>query len=239
MKRVLLLILPLAVIVSSCGYIGGKRVKGNGNVRTEDRTPGNFSGIASHGSFNVFVSTGPQSVRIEGDENLLQFIETYVEGSTLNIETRDGYWLKPKRDISIYITSPTFSSIQSYGSGDIIGRSPISDSTKMDVGVTGSANIDLEINAPIVDADITGSGDIKLRGETKSFKTEIHGSGNIRAMDLRSEETVVNIAGSGDAEVFASVRLKIEVAGSGDIRYRGNAQVSSNIAGSGGVRKVD
>ncbi len=239
MKRVLLFVLPLAVIISSCGFVGGKRVRGNGNVRTEDRTPGSFTGVASHGSFNVFVSTGPQSVRIEGDENLLQYIETYVEGNTLNIETKDGYWLKPRRDINVYITNPNFSSIQSYGSGDIIGRSPISDSVKMDVGVTGSANIDLEINSPVVVAGITGSGDIKLRGETKAFKSEIHGSGNVRAMDLKSEEAEVNIAGSGDAEVYASVKLKIDVAGSGDIRYRGNAQVSSNIAGSGGVRKVD
>jgi len=239
MKSVLLLILPLAVIVSSCGYIGGKRVRGNGNVTTVTRTPGNFSGVASHGSFSVFVSSGPQSVKIEGDENLLELIETYVEGNTLTIETRDGYWLKPRREIKVFITSPTFSSIHSYGSGDIIGQSPISDSTKMDLGVTGSANIDLEVNAPVVDADITGSGDIRLKGQTKSFKTEIHESGNIRAIDLKSEETIVSIAGSGDAEVFASVKLKVDVAGSGDIRYRGNAQVSSNIAGSGGVRKVD
>lgn len=239
MKSVLLLILPLAVIVSSCGYIGGKRVRGNGNVNTVTRTPGSFSGVASHGSFRVYVSSGPQSVKIEGDENLLELIETYVEGNTLNIETRDGYWLKPRREIKIFISSPTFSRIHSYGSGDIIGETPIGDSTKMDLGVTGSANIDLEVNAPVVDAGITGSGDIRLKGATKSFKTEIHGSGSVRAMDLKSEETEVSIAGSGDAEVFASVKLKVDVAGSGDIRYRGNAQVSSNIAGSGGVRKVD
>jgi hypothetical protein len=239
MKSVLLLILPVAVIVSSCGYIGGKRVRGNGNVTTVTRNPGTFSGVASHGSFNVYVSSGPQSVKIEGDENLLELIETYVEGTTLTIQTRDGYWLKPKRDIKIFISSPNYSSIQSYGSGDIIGETPISDSTKMDLGVTGSANIRLEINAPVVDADITGSGDINLKGQTKSFKTEINGSGSVRAMDLKAEEAIVNIAGSGDAEVYASVKLKIDVAGSGDIRYKGNAQVSSNIAGSGGVRKMD
>jgi hypothetical protein len=90
-----------------------------------------------------------------------------------------------------------------------------------------------------VDAEINGSGNIDLKGETKRFNGEIRGSGNVRAMDLKSEDATVKIYGSGDADIFASVRLDVHVAGSGDVNYKGNAQVSSSIAGSGRVKKVD
>jgi hypothetical protein len=58
-------------------------------------------------------------------------------------------------------------------------------------------------------------------------------------MDLQSENTTVKIYGSGNADVFASVKLDVHVAGSGDVRYKGNAQTSSSIAGSGSVKKID
>ena len=97
----------------------------------------------------------------------------------------------------------------------------------------------MEVDAPEVSAEINGSGNINLSGQTKKFEGNISGSGDIRAMDLKSEETKVRIMGSGDADVYASVKLDIHVAGSGDVRYKGDAQVNSNIAGSGNVRKVN
>ena len=88
-------------------------------------------------------------------------------------------------------------------------------------------------------AEVRGSGNMNLIGDTKSFRGEIVGSGDIRAFELKSEETTVKIVGSGDAEVYSSVKLNVNVAGSGDVRYKGGAQVDSHIAGSGGVKKLD
>jgi hypothetical protein len=239
MKKSLLLVLVAFGLFTSCRLVTGKRIRGNGNLKTEQRSPGSFKGVASHGSFNVYVSNGDQSVKIEAEENILPYIETYVDGSVLHIETKENFWLRPDREVKIFISSPDFESIHSYGSGDIIGQSKITDSTKLELGISGSANIKMDVDAPQIDAEIDGSGDIDLKGETKSFKGEIHGSGNVKAMDLKSEDATIKIYGSGNADVFASVKLDVHVAGSGDVNYRGNAQVSSSIAGSGRVKKID
>lgn len=239
MKKILLLSLISITLFSSCHFITGKRVRGNGNVRTEQRSPGSFDAVASHGSFNVYVANGEQSVRIEAEENLLPFIETYVEGSVLHIRTRENFWLRPNREVKILVSSPDFSSIHSYGSGDIIGQSKITDSSKLSLGVSGSADIKMDVESPEIDAEISGSGDINLTGTAKTFKSEIHGSGNVRAMNLQSDEARVEIFGSGNADVFANTKLDVHVAGSGDVRYKGNAQTSSNINGSGSVKKVE
>jgi len=239
MKKIFLFAAIIVTLFSACRYVAGQRIRGNGNVRTEERTPGSFNSVASHGSFNVYVSTGPQSVKIEAEDNLLPYIDTYVEGSVLKVETKENYWLRPSRQIKIYVTSPDFNSIRSYGSGDIIGMSKITDSSKLELGVNGSANIKMDVNAPDIDAEINGSGDINLTGETKKFNGEIRGSGNVKALDLKSEDATVKIYGSGNADIFASVKLDVHVAGSGDVNYKGNAQVSSSIAGSGRVKKVE
>ncbi|MFI5185628.1 MAG: head GIN domain-containing protein [Chitinophagales bacterium] len=239
MKKIFLFVLPAIVFFSSCRYVTGERIRGNGNLKTEERSPGSFKSVASHGSFNVYVSSGEQSVKIEAEDNLLPYIETYVDGSVLHVQEKDNFWLRPSREVKIFVSLPDFESIHSYGSGDIIGQSKITNSSKLSLEVNGSANIKMDIDAPEIDAETNGSGDIDLKGSVKSWDGEIHGSGNIKAMDLKSENAIIKIYGSGDADVFADAKLDVHVAGSGDVRYRGNAQVSSSIAGSGKVKKVD
>jgi hypothetical protein len=240
MRNFLLLLLSVAVFSGSCRFVGGERVRGNGNLKTEDRTQSGFKGVESYGSFDLFVSSGATaSVKIEAEENILPYIETYMDGDILKIDTKDGYWLKPQRSIKVFVTAPDYRRIKSYGSGNITGENKITGTGKLDLGVTGSADIKMEVDAPAIDADISGSGNIHLNGTTKSFHSTVSGSGDVRAYDLMSEETKVRIAGSGNADVYASVSLDVNVAGSGDVRYRGNGKVNSNIAGSGNVKKVD
>ena len=94
--------------------------------------------------------------------------------------------------------------------------------------------------APEVAAGLSGSGKIKLSGQTQKFSGDVSGSGDIRAMELMAEESNVQISGSGDVDVYSSVKVSANISGSGDIRYKGGAQVvSSNISGSGGVKKID
>jgi len=241
MRNVFLLITVVLVSLSSCRFGGGKRVKGNGNVITKEVNHGDFTKVEQKGSFDVYLSNAPStSVKIEAEENLIEYIETYVNNNTLVIRTKEGYSLRPDRDVKIYIAAPHLSDIQSSGSGDIISQSLISDSTKMSFGIRGSANIQVEVNAPEIDAEIRGSGDMELKGQTRKFRAEVNGSGNIKALELKAEDTDIEIKGSGDADVFASSSLNVNVRGSGDVRYKGNApKVTNDIKGSGSVTKTD
>ena len=210
-------------------------------MRTEDRNITGFDGVESSGSFDVYVSSGSsESVKIEADENLLSLIETYKEGNTLHIKTKQGFWLQSSNGVKVHVTAPNYTKIHSYGSGNIISQNKITGSGPLDLGVTGSADIKVDVEAPEISADITGSGNLFIKGETKKFKSDVNGSGSVKAFDLKSEDTKVDISGSGDAELYASVKLDVSVSGSGDVRYKGNAtQVSQHVSGSGSVRKVE
>lgn len=240
MRQLLFLLLAATITLPSCRYAFGKRIRGNGEVKTEDRSLGNFSGVSSYGPYNVFISQDSNyKVSVEAESNLLQYIETYVENGELKIRTKEGYWVSNSREISIHVTAPSFTAIKTVGSGDIVSQSKINNSSPIALEATGSGDIKASLNAPEVKAEVTGSGSINLDGETKTFNGQITGSGNIKAFDLKSENADVEILGSGNADVFASVKLSVEVNGSGDVKYKGNGQVASNIHGSGSVKKVD
>lgn len=239
MKYFLVLLLG-AGIFFSCRYMGGERIRGNGNAETEQRSLSSFDGLVSHGSFDVYVTTSDNySVQVEADENLLPYIETEVEGGTLKISTRRGYNLRPRRNIKITVAAPYFNELSSHGSGNIRGENLLKANERARLHLFGSGNIDVDIEAPSVDASISGSGNISVAGTSNRVSSSIHGSGDIRAADLKAEEAKVEIAGSGNVEVNASEKLDINIMGSGGVKYRGGAQVNTNIAGSGSVRRID
>lgn len=55
MKQRLLLLIVLAVIISSCNYIGGERIRGNGNMKVENRTISSFDGVYVSGNTDIYV----------------------------------------------------------------------------------------------------------------------------------------------------------------------------------------
>lgn len=189
---------------------------------------------------DVFLTQGAaHSVRIEADKNLLPYIETEMDGDELEIGSRRGYNLRPRAGIKIYVTAPAYEEVQVSGSGDIVSQTKLSGTNALRAKVRGSGDIKLDVDVPQTEAEIAGSGTIILTGKTRNVKAGIMGSGDIKGFDLLSEAADVDIAGSGNAQVFASKQLNVDVKGSGDVQYKGNPAVNQRIAGSGGVRKVD
>jgi hypothetical protein len=239
MKKWAVLIVLSSILVANCRFTG-KRIKGNGQVVTENRSTGSFEGISSSGSFDVYVAIGsPASVKIEAESNILPYIETYVDQNMLKVRTKGNVWLRPRRSLKIFVTAPRLTKIYSDGSGDIIGQTPIVDPSKLDVSMEGNGNIKLDVDAPEVKAKLTGNGGIQLKGQSKTLDCNLTGNGNIKAFDLMAEQTKVRILGNGDAEVFASVKLDVSVAGNGNVRYKGNAQASTHITGNGNISRVN
>jgi hypothetical protein len=218
-------------------------VRGNGNIKTEDRSVGSFKNVDVSGATNVYVSQGQDgqhSVKIEGDENLLQYIEISQEGDKIIVRDRPGYNLQPSDNMKIYVTSPVFNNIDVSGACDIIGQNKIVNPENLEFHLSGAGDIKMEVDAPGLRAEISGSGSIDLKGQTKDLELTMSGAGNANCYDLMAENTKVDISGVGSAEVFASVKLDAEVSGAGSVSYKGNASnVSQHISGAGSVTKAN
>jgi hypothetical protein len=239
MRHGIYYVTAIAVLLFSSCIDFGKRVEGNGKIVTENRHASRLSKIKLQGHLEVIVEQGAESVKVETDENLLPYIITENEGDWLKIKTKDHINFSTSQPIKVYVSSPEIRSLSIDGSGDITGKSVFTSSEKMSFEISGSGDIEFSVHAPYVDADISGSGNLHLAGETKEVAVDVAGSGNYNGGDLKAETARVNVAGSGNAFVFADINLKASVAGSGGIKYRGNATIEKDIAGSGSVMKAE
>lgn len=240
MKRLFFLAILFTVTLSSCHYINGKRIRGNGVMKTENRNAGTFNGIHVSGAIDVYVKQDSiSSIRVETDENLLEYLLTEIEGGTLRIHQKEGTNLKPSKSIKVYVSSPSYKNFEASGACDFFGENIITSTEPITIDLSGASDVRLELKAPKIDAELTGAGTITLRGETKDLIVDGSGSTDIKCFEMMAENTQVELSGAGDAEVFASVKLDVHVTGAADVKYKGNPSVSQKVSGAGSVKKVD
>lgn len=235
----LFLLSTAALLLASCNILGGKRVSGNGNIVTQTPAVSSFHSVEAHGSVTIRVrQEAANVVRIETDENLLNYLDVYTENGTLVVKPKKGYNLKPSKKLVVYTSAPAYKSIAVSGSGDIVGENTLTGNEPLDMDVSGSGRIDMEVALSKVSANVSGSGDVYLKGNSREFSGSISGSGSIKAINLATDISSLHLSGAADAEVTANQKLDIHVSGSGDIRYKGNAAVTQSISGSGSVKKI-
>lgn len=233
-----LLYLCLVFGITSCNFFG-EQIHGNGNIKSENRSVENFTGVEVGGSIDLYLTQGSAySLRIETDENLMEHIEIRRDGSILEIRPRDHANLQPTSKVKVYVSAPAFRYIGASGASDIYSQSKLVSNEPMDLHASGASNITLELNAPRVETDLSGASSIHATGETKDFVVDGSGASTVRGYGLLAENVDVEMSGASNAEVSASVSLNAGLSGASHVKYKGNASVNSNTSGASGVSKA-
>ncbi len=223
------------IIIVPDGF--GTSVQGSGNLITEKRDVSSFYEVQLKGSGKVTLTQGDkQSLEIQTDDNIMPLIETRVINKKLTI-SHGKHHLRPT-SFNVDITVVKLEGVSIAGSGDISGNSRFF-SDNFYAEISGSGDIELELEVNKMKAAISGSGSINLFGKADDFTAAISGSGKINAFDLEMKNFSATISGSGDCRVNASESLNATISGSGDIYYKGRPQISTRISGSGSLRSQD
>ena len=240
MKKIITLGLALSMVVIVNAQ-WGRRVKGNGNVVTIERSVGEYDAVALAGWFDVELVDGKEGqLTLKGESNLLERIKTEVKDGKLIIKREKGVELRPSnwgRGVLITVPVEDINAVSLSGSGDIVGKTLLK-SDDFSARIAGSGDIDISVEANQVEASLSGSGDINLSGKTTDLDIQVSGSGDVKAYELEAEFVKASVSGSADIKVTANQSIDARVSGSGDISYRGNpAKIRSKSSGSGDISK--
>ncbi|MDT8999819.1 head GIN domain-containing protein [Paucibacter sp. APW11] len=227
----------------SFNWGSGERIRGDGEVTTEQREPGSYDAISLAGDFKLVVRQGGNGkLEIKADKNVLPYLETKVvesaKGRTLEIATRRGYYISSSTTPQISIDMGALRGLSIAGSGS--AKVEAMQTSELKASIAGSGDINfVDLKAERVGFSVSGSGDIVASGNAANLNVSVAGSGDIKAKGLVVDDAKVRIAGSGDVVVQASKKLDISIAGSGDVSYLGNPELHMSTAGSGRVHKLN
>ena len=207
----------------------------------ESRQVSGFNSVASSGPFNVHIKIdGNESVKVDADADVINDIETVVEGNTLKIRFKDREYRHHNiHKAEVYVEAKSLNSLLNAGSGSIKVDGTISTDNFKAV-LSGSGNISIAVKSESLHAVISGSGSVNLSGGTGEADMVITGSGEIDGRHLKAESVVGTITGSGNIYIEAEKSIVGRITGSGSVIYSGNAtSVTSHTTGSGRVTKED
>ncbi|RXR28331.1 DUF2807 domain-containing protein [Flavobacterium piscinae] len=240
MKKIITLVTVLAVSIVSAQW-GQEKIKGNGNIISKNITTSDYDEIGVAGAFHVTLVEGKEGkITLKGEENLLEYVIIETDGSNLKIKTEKGISLYPSKGKKIEIIVPVedISAASLAGSGDIIADFTIK-TTQFKVALAGSGDITLRLDSDTIEASLSGSGNIKLGGKTANLEASVAGSGDIEAFELTTQNSKLNVSGSGNISTNCTEYIEARVAGSGDIEYKGKPKkVDTKVAGSGKIKMM-
>ena len=215
-----------------------KAIHGEGEIVTQEITLDKLSGVKLGFHGDVFITQGStQKVVMHGQQNILDNIKREVKNGAWYITNERN--VRNAKDVKIYITMSTLDVAKVSGSGSIVSEGKFRALGDVDLGVSGSGDLILDLEAADIDCGVSGSGEIQLKGSANMLDISISGSGDIDGVGMMVSDCEVSISGSGDVSVYVTESLSSRISGSGDIRYKGDAaKVRSSISGSGDVREI-
>jgi hypothetical protein len=223
-------------ITSSVSGQFWRTVEGHGNVTKEDRKTESFTGLKVSSGIDVYLRQGSnESVTVEADENLHEYILTEVRGGVLNVYSE--YNIRHAEKKRVYVTMKEINSVKTTSAGDVLGEGTIN-TDRLELSASSAGGIKLAVNAKRMSIDISSSGDISVSGETDILRADLSSAGDLNAYDLRSREADVDVSSAGDADIYVSERLTARASSAGDINYKGDPKfIDAHSSSAGGIHR--
>jgi len=241
-------IIICTVVVSSiaCNVsVGGMdfnftRIEGSGKLDSEERSVSDFRKVQFSGIGTLYIDHGDvETLIVEADDNLLEYIETEVLNEVLYIDLREGVNINPKEKITYHLTIKDLDDISISGVGNV--KAPDLESKKFNIDLSGASNIEInQLIASELHVRLSGVGNISIKGgQIINQDIRISGSGSYSASNLESNVVKIDLSGLGSASVWATEELTVNISGAGKVDYAGQPSVNSNISGVGKLERIE
>jgi hypothetical protein len=222
--------LVLMITMSSC--ILSPSISGNGNVEEENRSLGGFDEIKVSRGMNVYIAQGPETkVVVKADENLLDAIETVVEGDVLVVTCRAN--IRHAKAKAVYVTLPNLEHVRATAGSNVYSEDTIH-TDDLEVSATAGSNIKLKLTAGHIDASVSAGSNIRMEGSTGEIVAKASSGSNIKAEELKAESAEVKVSSGANIWITAGKELNAAASSGGNIFYSGNPSDTNISKSSGG-----
>ncbi|MBX2911851.1 MAG: DUF2807 domain-containing protein [Cyclobacteriaceae bacterium] len=210
-----------------------------------------FKGIYVNSNYTVYLKqTNKQEVKVEALADIYAATEIKVEDGILmiNVERKPeapnkSLWakiddIKLNPTMKVYVSMKDINVLQVNGRGKIISENSLA-SDDLEIGLTGSGTIDIDVKGRKLTTDLSGPGTIVLKGYATSNQITLSGAGILNAFGCELENASIKVGGSGMAEINVDENLDALMMGNGSIKHKGNTKkVTRKIYGQGTIERA-
>ncbi len=212
-------------------------VIGNGIAQTKSINLSNFTAVDYSGvSDFIFVQTsGECKAVITIDNNLMDYIEVELVGTSLRIGTKTMVNIAPSVHdvITVYAPNASYFTLSGTGYADF-GNINMNSLTVANSG-TGNVTANVSLSGALRYSN-SGTGNAMFEGSAASLDLSSTGTGKFDARNLSLQTAAVLCSGTGHSYVRTSSGISGSISGTGNLYYYGGG--SANISATGLGRAI-
>lgn len=238
-KIIWLLFAGLVVVMNSCEF--NERVIPSGKVTTKEKDFSGYDKLDVSHAFTVYVnfSETEESIEIEAEENLHEYIEVRKSGDVLYIGLEDHVNIWGNATLRAYITTRHIDMYTASGASEIIIDDLLT-SDDLDIELSGASYFSASVETENTNIDLSGASEAELEGHTEILDIKASGASSIRNYEFSAEDLFIDLSGASDAYLTVNEEISVEASGASTLNYRGRAViVDQHITGASEVKRTD
>jgi Putative auto-transporter adhesin, head GIN domain len=237
-----IVLLAAAVAVGCHGkfLIGPPPIAGSGVSKEETRAVDAFHSLEVDDALQVTVTVTAgvkPGVKISGDDNLVPFIQSFVEDGKLVLRLEADSSIRPKLPLRADVVADELDEVKASGAA----RVEMKGAEKVDrftADVSGAAQVSVEgVESSQATASVSGASRIMLSGSAASLKVDASGAGQIKAQSFAVEDADVSISGASSVTLRATKSITGDVSGASQLEVHGSP-VKQTVSTSGASQVI-
>lgn len=213
-------------------------IVGSGTIASEARTAQGFERVILRGEGRVILTqSSTESLTVETDDNLLQYIEIDVRNGALEISTAEGIDIAPTASVTYRVGIVNVASIELLGAGTIEIDQLAAPEINLVLGGAGDIRVGA-IEATDLSIELEGVGTIVAEGTVRHQEIKASGVGEYEAPNLSSGSATIEATGSTVVTVWVTDTLSVTTADAASVSFYGDPQLSQQPDGLGSITSL-
>ena len=238
--KTIIMLVGLSMLFSAC--INDNTVVPSGNVTTQERFVQDYTGIEVSTAFLVDIeySATEESIIIEANENLHQFIEVEKVNNILRIKLRDNTSISGSATFKAHvITSNYLNSFSASQASHITLINP-QESTDVTLSLTGASLFNGGIIANSLTVFIDDASNATLAGSADTFTANSSDASILGSFEMITGNANLQLSGASNASLTVNGTINLTASGASVFTYKGTGVVNQlNLSGASQIIKAD
>lgn len=227
------------IILSSCS-VDTIRINADDLVTTRDVNITNYSSVEIANGFTAYItfSDTEESIKIEANDNLHDFIVATKRDNELVVRFKNNFSIKGKETLNVYITTKSINSfIVTADSQIYLENTLVEDNVK--IKITADSFFSGDIDVDYLDIKASADAYADLSGSVNTLNANLSADAKLSGYNLHVEDLKMKMVADCDANVTVTKTIDIEGVADCTLRYKGNATIiHKNLKADSRVIKV-
>jgi len=238
-KSILVVLFAVGILFTSCKK--NDDVTPSNTVTTVNKTITGYSQLNVSDPFKVYVtfSDTEESIQIEANQNLQQYITCEKKNNQLVIGIDDNIDIKGTSTLNVYITTKQLDAFYAAGATTIQLQNELNGGN-VSVELTGACTLNGTMFVNDLNIDITGASNLNISGTSASVDLDATGASNLKDYGFETNNFTCDLEGGCNVNLTVQQSLNVKANGASNVYYKGNGTVSSqNLSGGSTIQKMN